>query len=85
MNETLKEHIELKANGTMAGKRFLHLDEMNQNYNYAANTYLIALAELATLREAGEKMAERLRVLRLYADKSEASAAALEAWEAANK
>ena len=81
MNETLKEHIELKANGTMAGKRFLHLDEMNPNYNYAANTYLIALAKISALREAGEKLAKVAKDYENIDDLLDA----IGEWEAANK
>ena len=51
MNEILKEHLE-KVNGTAGtstGLDFLQLKHESGNY-YAANTYLIALKELAALR-----------------------------------
>ena len=61
MNEILKEHLE-KVNGTAGtstGLDFLQLKHESGNY-YAANTYLIALKELAALRaRVGELERER--------------------------
>ena len=64
MNEILKEHLE-KVNGTAGtstGLDFLQLKHESGNY-YAANTYLIALKELAALRarvEAAEAKVAKL-------------------------
>ena len=44
-----------------------------------------AKEELTTIREAGEKMADALRDLRKASYYTAKDAAALEAWEAANK
>ena len=62
MNETLKEHLSIKNPSTGTGKEMLKIEEISgHNANYAANTYLVALNELARLRAERDALREALR------------------------
>ena len=92
---TLNKHVVsvTKLSGTGLGIELLQIEHKGDNY-FAGNIYIEALREIAALREAGEKMAEALRHNKRVVDLGnpntswafiDEDAAALEAWEAANK
>ena len=73
-----------KLSGTGLGIELLRIEHKSDNF-FAGNIYIEALREIAALRAAGEKMADALRDLRKASYFTAKDAAALEAWEAANK
>ena len=60
MNELLEQHLEIRNPSTGDAMDMLHLKDGSTRYDmhYAANTYLVALYEIARLREALQKIAD---------------------------
>ena len=71
MNDILKEHLAIKLPSTSTAREMLHIGEhpaelTNYDLNYAGNTYLIALAELAAQSAEIVRLREALESLQYY-------------------